>query len=100
MLIGPSARNSAAATAAGKPRTLSTRPRAFRRSLPSRLALVFGRLTLQLDVILQAHALDLVELRFQPVHMLFLGFKDVLEQLAADVIGGPFAVGNGFAQRR
>ena len=51
--------------------------------------LVLRRLRLELDVILQPHPLDHLELRFERVDMLLLIVEDVGEQVAADVIAGP-----------
>jgi hypothetical protein len=47
---------------------------------------------LRLAVVLQADALDQLELRLEPVDVLFLGLEDVLEQLARNVVARRFAV--------
>src|SRR6056297_984116 len=55
---------------------------------------------LGLDVVLQAHLVEQTELRFQPVHVLFLGGEDLAEQVAAHVIADRFAVGDGVLEIR
>ena len=56
--------------------------RSGRRAIPSLL----GGLALQLDVILQAHLADHVELGLDEVDMSFLGAKHFGEEVAADVV--------------
>ena len=57
------------------------------------LAVAFsGRLALQLDVVLQAHALDHLELGLEEIDVLFLTFEDALEDLAAGEVAHALAV--------
>ena len=58
----------------------------------------FRRLALELDVILQPHAGDHVELLLQRVDMILLIFQDFAEQIAADLIADAFAMGDGAAK--
>ena len=60
--------------------------------------LVLRRFTLQLDVILDAHSRDHLELLLERVDMLFLIVEDLREQIAADVILDLLAMGDGAAQ--
>src|SRR4051812_20082651 len=49
---------------------------------------------LRLLVVLLAHLRNEVELRLEPVDVLFLGFHDVDEKLAADVVAAGLAIGD------
>ena len=57
-----------------------------------------GRLTLQLDVVLESRFLDEAELRLEPVDMLFLGQQDVAQQIAADEVAVALTAGNPVTQ--
>src|SRR5688500_20373716 len=57
-------------------------------------SIVSCRLALQLDVVLQAHAGDHLELGLEEVDVAFLAFEDALEDLAADVVPNLLAVQN------
>src|SRR6202167_2061468 len=49
---------------------------------------------LRLGVVLQADALHQVELRLEPVDVLFFGFEDALENLARHEVAEPLAIGD------
>ena len=61
---------------------------------------IAGWLTLQLDVVLQAHAFDHSELGLQKIDMFFLAFEDAFEDLAADIIAHRFRMKDRFLEER
>src|SRR6266542_3275998 len=60
----------------------------------------FIAMHLRLLVVRNAHLVNQLELDFQPVDMLLLGFEDAAKEIAAHVVAAGFAVGNGSFQDR
>ena len=54
----------------------------------------------RLQVILQADLCNQLELRLEPVDVLFLGFENLLEELARDIVGLRFGGRDGTKQDR
>src|SRR5260221_626080 len=53
-----------------------------------------GAARLQLDVVLDAHARDLLDLGLEEIDVVLLVFEDILEQVAADIVADGFGMGD------
>ena len=63
-------------------------------SLAARPALLPASIDVRLLVVGDANLADQLDLRFQPVDVVFLRSKDLAQQIAADIVAGDFAVGD------